>query len=152
MRHTPVLSLILLSLLWPSPAVADTLYRGGDILTMRSGQPGYVEALLERQGRIVFAGDFAKADAAAIENARVVDLQGKTMTPGFIDTHVHYSEYALTSLFHNLRPWGIENLDAYVDQIKALAANTPEGEWIRIFGYESALIKPYRPLTRQDLD
>jgi hypothetical protein len=58
----------------PRPS-AETLYTGGTILTMAGEQPGTVEPL---------------ASAPRSAATKVVDLQGKTLLPGFIDTHGHF--------------------------------------------------------------
>ena len=52
---------------------AETLYSGGDILTMAGAQPTYAEALVERGGRIVYVGALAGALKAAGTGARRVD-------------------------------------------------------------------------------
>jgi predicted amidohydrolase YtcJ len=71
----------------PRPS-AETLYTGGTILTMAGEQPGTVESLAVAGGRIVHAGPLASAPRSAA--TKVVDLQGKTLLPGFIDTHGHF--------------------------------------------------------------
>ncbi|MFM9197583.1 MAG: amidohydrolase, partial [Planctomycetia bacterium] len=61
----------------------------GDIITMRTREPEQVEALAVKNGRILFVGPAAEAKQLAGPATRVVDLGGRTMLPGFIDTHGH---------------------------------------------------------------
>ncbi len=73
-------------------AAADTIYVGGDIVTVNDAQPT-VEALAVKDGRILAVG--ARADlekAHRGEATKVVDLAGKTLLPGF-----HRSRTATTS-------------------------------------------------------
>ncbi|MFY7893278.1 MAG: hypothetical protein ACOVOJ_11350, partial [Pirellula sp.] len=67
-----------------------TVYFGGDILTMRGTEPEYVESLAVKEGKIVFAGARAESQKLLGPNAKTVDLGGKTLLPGFIDTHGHF--------------------------------------------------------------
>ena len=60
---------------------ADTVYSGGDILTMAGEQPAYVEALAVKDGKISFAGTKAEADKLIGKATVEVDLQGSTVIP-----------------------------------------------------------------------
>ena len=69
---------------------ADTLYVGGEIVTVDDKQPG-AEALAVKGGKIVAVGaraDVEKAHKGA--NTKIVDLVGKALLPGFLDAHSHY--------------------------------------------------------------
>ena len=70
--------------------VADTLYTGGDIITMRGPQPEMAEALAVNDGTILFVGPLAEAKAHVGPATTTIDLAGKTLLPGFIDTHGHF--------------------------------------------------------------
>ncbi len=72
----------------PAAQSADTLYTGGTILTMAGETPTTVEALAVGGGRIRYAGPLRGAPRSAA--TRVVNLQGRTLLPGFIDTHGHF--------------------------------------------------------------
>lgn len=136
----------------PAAQGADTIYVGGDILTMEGDAPQYVEALAVKDGKIVFVG--SKADADKLKGAATVtkDLQGKALLPGFIDTHVHWGQFVLLSALDKVNPAQVGNVDAYLQHMKEVAAKTPEGEWVINYGYEKLMVPPYRNLTREDLD
>ena len=70
--------------------IDQTIYYGGDIVTMDGDKPEYVEAVVEKNGRIVFVGRKADAFAQFKKNSFEVDLEGKTMFPGFLDPHGHF--------------------------------------------------------------
>ncbi|MFM7043893.1 MAG: amidohydrolase, partial [Planctomycetaceae bacterium] len=69
---------------------ADMLFSGGDILTMRGPAPEYVESLAVKDGTILFVGARADARRHVGPETKTVDLGGRTLLPGFIDTHGHF--------------------------------------------------------------
>ena len=70
--------------------VADTIYVGGDIVTINDVQPT-AEALAVKGGRILAVGARADVESAHKGDAtKIVDLAGKTLLPGFLDSHSHY--------------------------------------------------------------
>ncbi|MFP6655914.1 MAG: amidohydrolase [Myxococcota bacterium] len=129
-----------------------TLYKGGDILTMEGDTAKYAEVLVRQGNRIVYVGHHAGVEQSIIESATVVDLNGRALLPGFIDSHIHFSQAAQIELLHRIQPWDFENADAFIAYVKELASETPIGEPIFIFGYDRALIEPHVNLTRGDLD
>ena len=63
--------------------VQQSIYYGGDILTMAGHEPEYAEAVVEGEGEIIFVGSKEDALAAYRGRAREVDLEGRTVLPGF---------------------------------------------------------------------
>jgi predicted amidohydrolase YtcJ len=72
---------------WAEVGGADTIYSGGDILTMAGDSPQYVEALATEGGKIIFAGALSAALTLKSDETAMVDLKGATLLPGFIDAH-----------------------------------------------------------------
>ncbi len=76
-------------LLVASPALAvDTIFIGGDILTMDEARPR-VEALAVDSGRIFAIGSEEEIRSLAGWRTRTVDLEGRTLMPGLIEPHCH---------------------------------------------------------------
>ena len=74
----------------PVADAADTIYTGGDIVTVDDRQPG-AEALAVKGGKIVAVGTRAEVEKAHKgANTKVADLGGKALLPGFLDAHSHY--------------------------------------------------------------
>lgn len=72
----------------------QTIYYSGDIITMEGKTPKYVEAVVQREGKIVFVGSKADALKKYKGKATEVDLKGKTLLPAFLDGHSHmYSRH-----------------------------------------------------------
>ena len=74
---------------------ADVVYSGGDILTMVGDQRQYVEALAVKDGHIVLAGSPADASKLTGKTTAQVNLNGRTLLPGFIDAHGHIADYTM---------------------------------------------------------
>jgi len=83
---------------------ADTIYYGGDIITMEGNQPQYVEAVGVKNGKIIFAGSIAEAENFQGGETEMKDIKGKTMLPGFIDAHGHVWNAGFQAVAANLLP------------------------------------------------
>jgi predicted amidohydrolase YtcJ len=64
-------------------AHADTIYRGGPILTMTGDLPMYADAVAVKDGRIAFVGPLAAAEALKGPKTNVRNLDGRPLLPGF---------------------------------------------------------------------
>jgi len=65
------------------------LYYGGDIITMVGDKETYAEAVVQKDGKIVFVGSKTEA-LTQYKGAKKLDLKGQTMMPSFIDPHSHF--------------------------------------------------------------
>jgi predicted amidohydrolase YtcJ len=134
---------------------ADSIYLGGDIVTVNDAQPG-AEALAVKDGRILAVGALAEIEELHRGTAtRIVDLQGHALVPGFIDGHVHVMGLGAQAIGANLLapPDGTVNtIDDIVTQLKAFAAgpDVARSGWIFGMGYDDALLG--RHPDRDDLD
>jgi predicted amidohydrolase YtcJ len=127
-----------------------TLYHGGDIVTMRGMEPEYVESLAVRDGKILFTGTVADAKSKFGANAKLVDLGGKTMLPGFIDTHGHFVYFGKNLVDANL--FNCVDVPDLLERMKKQVERTPKGAWIVGFGYQPRGMKEGRPPTIEELD
>ncbi len=136
---------------------AQTIYTGGDILTMEGATPRYAQALAVRDGRIVRVG--SRSDVMTLKGAQtqVVELRGRTLIPGFVDSHSHLSDYAGSLEQGNLNPPPIGKVERIADiitEMKALKArlNAPAGTLLVGSGYDQDLLAEKRHPTAADLD
>lgn len=132
--------------------IADTLYYGGNILTMEGENPSYVETLLEQNGKITHLGAMPKK---LNKEVKKVNLDGKTLMPGFIDSHGHVTQLALALSIANLaaEPYGNgDSFDAIKTTLKQYIndKNITEGEWVLGMGYDTSIL-PSHP-TKELLD
>ncbi|MCY3706979.1 MAG: amidohydrolase [Gammaproteobacteria bacterium] len=140
----------------PAPVLeVDTIYLNGQIVTMDAEAPT-VEAVAVRGDEIVGVGSNTEIGLMAGPGTRVVDLEGRAMTPGFYAPHDHFpwaGAIAVTTVNLNSPPMGpVQNIDGLVDALREKAAETPAGDWIQGWGYDDTLIEDQRHPTRHDLD
>jgi predicted amidohydrolase YtcJ len=134
---------------------ADTIYMGGDIVTVNDAQPT-AEAVAVKDGKILAVGARAAVEAAHKGAAtRVVDLAGRTLVPGFVDAHAHLSGFGSQAVAANLlaSPDGTANtIDDVVAALQEFAKGPDVARtgWIFGMGYDDALLG--RHPTRDDLD
>lgn len=140
-----------------SNPLKQTIYFGGDILTMQGGQPEYVEAVMVRDGNIIYTGYKANAVNNFAGETIKVDLKGKTMLPGFIDPHGHFMSAVLMVTQVNVAspPMGtVTNIASMIKKLKAFKKEKgiKDGEWIVGWGYDQDLLAEKRHVTKLDLD
>jgi len=136
---------------------ADTIYTGGDIITVNDAQPA-VEAVAVKDGKILAVGARSEIDRAYKgPTTTVVDLAGKTLLPGFLDPHSHYINALTVANQVNVfaPPAGPgKDVAAIVAELKKFrdARKIPEGEIIMAYGYDETSMPGGRTLGRDDLD
>ena len=139
----------------PASLAPDTIYVNGGVVTMDATER-LVEAVAVRRDEIVAVGADAAIRALAGPTTAVVDLEGRTMVPGFYAAHDHFpgsGRVAVSSVDLNSPPIGaIESMDQLVDALRARAEATPVGEWVQGRGYDDTLLTELRHPTRDDLD
>ncbi|OZV70102.1 amidohydrolase [Winogradskyella aurantia] len=133
------------------------VYYGGDILTMEGDSPEYVEALVVKDGKITFAGKSDKAMGLAGPGHKMIDLEGKTLLPGFIDGHAHFGAFSSQAIGAQILPppdAGARNIPKIIEILKAW--NTPENRaltgWIFGLGFDDSVLEEKRFPTKFDLD
>ena len=70
---------------------AETIFLNGNIYTVNEKQP-HAQAIAVKGDRIIFVGSNADAEKLRGDKTHIVDLAGKTVTPGFTDSHCHIFE------------------------------------------------------------
>ena len=121
--------------------VADTIYTGGDIVTVNDAQPT-VEALAVKDGRILAVGTRSEIEETCRGQAtKVVDLGGKALLPGFLDPHSHYfSSLSVANQANVLAPPAGPGKDipSIVAELKKFRDqhNIPKGALVQAYGYD----------------
>jgi predicted amidohydrolase YtcJ len=124
-----------------------TLYQNGRVLTVDPACPE-AEAFVVDGER--FAGIGSRNDLAGLlgPGDRTVDLGGRTVVPGLIDAHVHFSWFSY--LLGDVNLDGVDSLEAALAQVRDRMARTPGGGWIRGHGFNANLWERWP--TARDLD
>lgn len=112
---------------------ADMVFTNGAVYTADAAQPR-AQAVAIRGGKIVFVGSTREATTLIGDGTRVVDLGGKTMVPGMIDSHGHLA--SLGSALRIVDLVGTRSYEEVIERVVARAAEVPVGEWIRGRGWD----------------
>jgi predicted amidohydrolase YtcJ len=111
---------------------ADTILINGKILTA-DAQFSTQQALAVRDGKIAAVGTTAQIRKLAGAKARVIDLGGRTVIPGLIDSHMHAIRAA--SFFATETNWaGVPTLAQALERIRESAKAKGPGEWVIVGG------------------
>jgi predicted amidohydrolase YtcJ len=137
---------------------ADTIYSGGPILTIDDSAPR-AEAVAVKAGRILAVGALSEIEALRGNETESFDLEGRTMLPGFVDSHGHVVFGGLQALSANLLapPDGEVTDIASMQTILSKWADDNAGAVARVkmiigFGYDNAQLEELRHPTREELD
>ncbi len=137
-------------------AAADTIFLGGPIVTVNANNEE-VEALAVKEGKIVALGQQAEIKKNwSGSKTKVIDLNGRTLMPGFVEPHVHI---VLTSMVEGL--WldlsnftlPYDTLETISTKLRAALKNIPPGGWLAGFGVDPSRTSPFMAeLTTEVLD
>jgi predicted amidohydrolase YtcJ len=127
--------LIVCALFGAAPLAAqspDTVLVNGKVVTVDS-QFSVRQAIAIRDGKIVATGSTADVQKLAGSSTRVIDLQGRTVIPGLIDSHLHAIRAALS--FSTEVNWiGAPSLTDALGRIRDAARTMRPGAWLIVAG------------------
>ncbi len=125
-----LLSLLMVQAAWTQ--VPDTVLVNGKVVTVDQ-QFSTQEAIAVRDGKILAIGKSADIRKLAGANSRIIDLQGRTVIPGLIDSHLHGIRAALS--FSTEVNWiGASSLDEAMGKITQAARAMKPGAWLIVAG------------------
>ncbi|MDA0350854.1 MAG: amidohydrolase [Chloroflexi bacterium] len=130
---------------------ADLVFTGGVVHTVDASN-SIAEAVAVSDGRILAVGSNAEVNATAGPGARRVDLDGRTLTPGFIDAHQHFTGVGGMAYAIDCKAPGMDSISAIVEEVRKLAESQPPGTWIRGRGYDHSKLVEQRHPNRHDFD
>ena len=129
----------------------DHLYVNGRIHTMASSGPSIVQAIAVRDGRMAATGSTDDVMGLRSKTTGVTDLDGGTVLPGFIETHMH----PVTSGIQEQQvviPDDIGSIEALIAFLRDHATGVPPGTEILAWRFDHAAVSEKRHLTASDLD
>lgn len=129
---------------------ADTVLINGAVLTVDRND-SVAQAVAITGGTITAVGTTAQITAMAGPRTQVIDLRGRAVTPGLIDTHVHFS--AAANLFTvDLGDAEVTSIAEVKARVAAQVAKLKPGEWVRGRGWDEGKYAERRYVTAADLD
>ncbi len=149
-----ITGLLALSLILPLTAgardEADLILVNGHVLTVSAGKP-QAEAIAIRAGRILAIGSDTEIRTLATPKTHVIDLHGRTATPGLIDTHAHIAEGGVDKLY-SVDLKDARDIAEVRRRVAARAARLKSGEWLLGAGWDEGKLAEHRYVLARDLD
>jgi predicted amidohydrolase YtcJ len=110
------------------------------------------QAVAVRGGTISAVGSSSDIAALAGPGTQTIDCGGKTLMPGFVDSHCHVLAQAATLRGIDCSPKAVSSIQDLERAVKVRAETTQPDHWIRGFGYDDMSLLEERHPTRWDLD
>jgi predicted amidohydrolase YtcJ len=128
---------------------ADLALTGGNVLTMNSSQPR-AEAVAVKGDRIFKVGTNEEISQLVGKYTKVIRLNGKTVVPGFIDTHIHVADFGRLLTWIDLSDVG--SIKEIQESLSRHVEKSPKGKWLLGRGWDQTRFAEKRLPTRFDLD
>ncbi len=129
-------------------ASADLVFINGKVLTVDPND-SVAQAVAIREGKILAVGSSSAMKARAGGNAQVIDLKGRTVTPGLIDSHGHFTE---TNALYELNFSDETHVGGVVDKLGEKVKTLKPGEWVRGEQWDESKLAENRYVYASDLD
>ncbi|MFH2111853.1 MAG: amidohydrolase [Candidatus Bathyarchaeota archaeon] len=133
----------------PEELLADLVLVNGRVITVNPFD-SVAEAVAVKDGRVLRVGSTVDVKKLAGRKTKIIDLKGRALFPGFIDTHEHCIRRGLQLDWVNCKAMGA--LGEAVEALKAKAGSKTEGEWVVGSWFDESQWKDKRFPNRYDLD
>lgn len=128
---------------------ADLLITNAAVYTVDDTNP-HAEVVAVRGNKIVYVGDDAGVEAWRGPGTRVIEGHGRSLLPGFIDSHFHLMHGAVA--LGDIQLHDVRTLAELETAVRTFAQDNPDLPWLRGQGLRYSIPAPDEPLTRQHLD
>ena len=132
----------------PPASAAESILFNGKFLTV-DARDSVAEAIAIREGKILAVGTSAEVMRTRGAATRMIDLQGRTATPGLIDTHIHLEG---ADTLYSIDLSKVKTVAEVVGQVRERVAKARPGEWIRGTGWDEGKLAEHRYVYAADLD
>ncbi|HSE43513.1 MAG TPA: amidohydrolase, partial [Acidobacteriota bacterium] len=139
---------LIVSFITQGAIAADLILINGKIITV-DAKDSIAQAIAIDAGKILAVGSNEEIRKRATKDTRIVDLRGRTVTPGLIDTHCHFDE---TGTLFLIDLNSVKNIPEAVEFVRQKASHAKSGEWVLGFGWDEGKLAELRYITAADLD
>ena len=129
--------------------VPQIILYNGILATQNTAQPS-AQAVALGNGKILALGRDADVLNLAGPDTEKIDLDGRLVVPGFIDTHIHFYEWALKR--QGIKLDDLTHLEELLDRVQVATVSRPPGQWIMGQGWNETDWTEQRMPTRETLD
>ncbi|MFE4894726.1 amidohydrolase [Peribacillus butanolivorans] len=130
---------------------ADLVLVNGQVITSNM-EYDVNEAVAVTDNLIVAVGKNEEVKRLIGSQTEVVDLAGRSLVPGFIDSHLHITLFGTNKLGVSCKEPTIESLHDVLKEIEKKVNETPIGNWVRVWGFNETKIPENRYPSRKELD
>lgn len=131
---------------------ADIVFLNGNVITVNENNE-IVEAAATKGKRIIGVGSKKEIQRFIDDKTKIIDLNGRSLLPGFIDSHIHFMMY---SLFYkstiDIAYDKVQSIEGIKELIKEAVKKKKPGDWICLWGYDQNKLLEKRHPTIEDLD
>lgn len=128
-----------------------TVFHNGIVLPVDENFSEH-QALAIHNNRIIAAGSNESMLSLAGKHAKQIDLHGRTVLPGFIEPHIHFTLLAFTSDWHDIGPLKYSTTDEALAALRKVAAEDSGDDWILARQFDPSLQAGPAMLTTRELD
>ncbi|MED4018517.1 amidohydrolase [Sutcliffiella cohnii] len=130
---------------------ADLAFINGEVITVDE-QNRVVECVAVKGNQIISTGTYNEIKHTITKDTQIIDLEGKSLLPGFIDAHVHFTIYGTNLLGVDCDSSNIHSIQDLLEAIEKKCEETPKGQWVRATGFNEYNMAEQRYPTRDELD
>ena len=130
---------------------ADLILANACIRTPDSAPSG-VSLVAIARGRIVHVGPASDLAGLRGPDTQIVDCDGATLLPGFIDAHIHLFAAAASHAAVDCSPAAVSTIGGILDAVRRAADDATPGAWVRAWGYDEYSLREQRHPTRWEID
>ena len=137
-------------------SLADIIFVNASVVTV-DPMDRICQAVAVRENKIIYVGTSKEALRYKGQDTSVIDLQGKSLLPGFIDSHYHpilngfFGDDEHAAII-NISLENCPSIEDILCMVRKAAANRPPGSWISMMGYNQNSIAEKRHVSREELD
>jgi predicted amidohydrolase YtcJ len=128
----------------------DVVLINGKIITV-DAKDSIAQGVAISNGKIIAVGSNVEVQSRAGKRARVIDLHGRTATPGLIDSHGHFADGGVSELYA-VSLSDATNVDDVVHRVRERIATLKPGEWLTGNGWDEGKLAEHRYVLASDLD
>lgn len=129
----------------------DVIFFNGEVITV-DRLDSVADSVCVKGNKIIAVGNFHSLQHLIGPNTERIDLEGRSLLPGFNDAHLHLVLYGVNQLAISCKDPKIDSVEALLNALKEKAKTTPPGRWIRAWGFNETKVKEQRYPTLEELD
>ena len=128
---------------------ADMVLLNGKIITMNSSKP-IAEAVAVKKNKIIKVDTNKKINSLVTKSTKIINLNGKTVVPGFIDSHIHVADFGKFLTWINLQ--NVKSIKELQKKVKERSEKISKERWIIGQGWNQTNFSEKRMPNSKDLD